>query len=413
MGDILVLNPINKYTIDNIVKSYGTRLDIYFDYRRSEFTAVNTKDYNNKFKVVYSKYQGRKYSYDVMSKQKDYHDILDAMFNECVKNYIAQDTPTSELNTMVCDMKMVPELRGLCFITAGYLIGQRCAEAVYGDNKSDTVMYVINKGDTVTISGDLLHEIAARFIIEDIEISSSLGYMYYNRSVGTKNADGDIIRRVTDNTSRYGNAKIIKGLPSLMRNFTDFVPISFNWSSYTPFWASCKSFISKLKDETTLGLDMIEVDNLTNDGREMKDTHSTTIYTTRRRLYEVLGEKFEVYNFRFMNEIIAGLFLDGEWLTGANGLYVHKSDTRDWCNVLSYQALTPEIRNNYEFKSSPELSVYSAKFLVSKYWKTMSDEPAEKANAISRRMSTLNLDSIKADVKQMSENSKELFNYVE
>ena len=331
------------------------------------------------------------------------------MCNEAINNLTVGFLKDAELYRVITDVEYMPELRALNFKTAGYCVGMECAKAVYGDVKSDSVQYVIGN-NTKVIDGDVMRGLAARYMYKDIMDASNLGYLYYNRSLGVKNIDDSITNLAQDNVKRYGVGNGVKSLSNLMRNFTDFIPVGFEWSIYTPLYMQSSYFVEKLKTGTVLGLDWIKVDNLTTDGHSIQDLHSVTYYTTKKRLYQVFGEKFDYYNYRFINEVMASLYLGSKLFL--NSEFIATKANNEFITPIQYEALTDKDRNQYNVVQDEKSKMYAAMKLVATYWKTMRHDKSNESRALVEKLSTLTLKDIECDVETEKDNSYLLFNYV-
>lgn len=409
---MLVLKPYDLRGLDDKIKSLNN-VAIFFDYVHSPFRAVVRKDGTN-LSVFYGELKSRRVSDEEFNKTKNYHDDLPAMIGKCVVDILGPYVNDRDL-TRIVDVVYIPEIKGLCFLTAGYKIGCECMKAVYGDVKSDSVEYVITE-NTKRIQGDDLKRIAARCLFEDINISCALGYAYYNSTLNAKRADEKAIGLADLNDKRFGHGNVVRDLCSLMRNFKEFVPIGYSWNTYTPFWFTCPSFVQKLKDETILGCDWVEAPNFAIDGTRMRDSGSKTVYTTRKRITQMLGKELKNCNFRFINEIIAGLFLDGDGITGSKFIAVNKDDKRRILTPIEFKALTADEDDDYVIAGSDanaQVRSIPAAILVNKYWDTMMLEDKRSSDGLKEKVSMLSLENIYTDVIGMSKSSAHPFGYID
>lgn len=397
--------------LDSEIQRLGNRLDLYFDFVRSKYTACVYKNTKNKVCVYYSEFQGKKITYDDMDNYKDYHDNLDVLVGSSVNNLTNGILEDSELFNIICEVRYIPELKGVSFVTAGYLLGQKCMEAVYGDKKYDSVQYII-ANTTKTVSGDAMIKIAQRYLAKDIEDSSTLGYYYYNITHQLKNSEGKPVKVARNNIKRFGFENNSVSLSRIMRNFTDFIPIGYSWVSYTPFWFTVPSFVEKISKYTVLGCDWIEVPNLTINGYDIKDGDTVTYYTTKRRLYELLGEQFDDFNYRFTNNVIASLFLGNDGYTNASKFAFNNSNKMDMITALKYNALSDKDKESYSLIEDERAPMLAASYLIMLYWESMKNAKGSESNELKSRLSIINLDRVRFDVVQAEENSRELFNYV-
>ena len=396
--------------LSNKIKQLGNRIELYFDNTKSKFTAFVCNDSKNNTTVKYTTYKGRTLT-DVNSKEYvDYSDNIIGMVNQSVKNILGEITGgPSELYNQVVDVEYIYELKAINIKTAGYVIGNTCATNVYAFNNTEAVPYVLDN-NTYTIEGDTLLTVAARFMIKDIEDSSSLGYLYHNRSSVIRNRKGDNINAAYNNERKFGGYDSIKCKANLMRNFKSFIPIAFSWSVYTPIWMKNEEFVRRLKEETILGIDMIEIDNLTFVGTAINDYKSITLYTTSKRIHQVLGEKFEHYNYRFFNELIAGLFLNGKWYSGCNSIAVDSETKSKFILGIEYEALTESEKEKYILANNKNCGSIVARKLLKMYWETMNSSIPEYSDVIVNKISNLTMDSIRFDIKSAN---KGMLGYIE
>lgn len=409
----IVINPYDIGQLDSKVTPIGNRIDLYFDNVKSDFTAMVYHDTKNRSHVYYSKCQARHYSEEVAKKFTDYHDTLDAMFSECIQNPIGMYLDDGELYKTIVEVEYIPELRGLNFKTAGYIIGSTCMRARFSSNKADEVQYIIRNSSYI-INGETLDKIAYRYLLKDISDSCSFGYLYYNKSRSIVDAQGNEVKVAQDNDRRFGQKNNIKGVSSLMRNFTSFVPIGFKWSMYTPIWLQNEEFISRLKNETVLGLDWVEVPNLTYDGNNINDFDTVTFYTTKKRIHQVLGEDFNSYNFRFFNELIAGLFLDGLGYTSAKYAAVNNNNQKKFISPLEYMSLVEDEQCIYKVTdgNSNVAATALASKLVKRYWATMNPSKHEISKNLIEKVQGLTMESIYSNNAEKRARSNMQFQYV-
>lgn len=408
--DAIVLKPYNLNQLSSKIKQLGNRIELYFDNTRSKFTAFVRNDSRNNITVKYTTYNGRNLE-DANSKEYvDYSDNLAGMVNQSVKNTLGEiiDGP-GELYNQIVDVEYIYELKAINLKTAGYVIGNTCATNVYSFNNIEAVPYVLDNR-TYTIQGDTLLTVAARFMVKDIEDSSSLGYLYHNRPKPVRNRKGDIIKVASTNTKKFGISDSVKCRANLMKNFKSFIPVAFSWSVYTPIWMKNGEFVRRLREETILGIDMIEIDNLTSAGTTINDYKSITLYTTSKRIHQVLGENFDCYNYRFFNELIAGLFLGGKWYSGCDTIAVDAETKTNFILGLEYEALTESEKEKYILANNKNCGSLVANKLLKMYWETMNSSRPEYSDIIVNKIANLTMDSIKFDIKSAS---KGMLGYIE
>lgn len=286
-----MLKPYNLKNLDDFVKVSGKKLDIYFDFELTDFTARVYTDKSNKSHVFYSNYRGRTLTDDDRAKLRDYSGDLNEMVKLCKRNYMGDILDGGDTFTTVCDVVLIPEVKGLSFISYGYKIGRACAEKWFNNHDDSPIDYILVES-AESISGETLQRVAKRYAFMDIKISSNLGYMLYNRQIAVKDKDGKVKRPAEDNVRRYGVGPGVSDLASLMRNFTDFIPIGFKWATYTPLCYVKDDFKEYLSNNTVFGMDWIEVPNKNMDGNSLPSGYrpedSLTFYTTKRCIHRVL-----------------------------------------------------------------------------------------------------------------------------
>ena len=411
----LIIEPFNITKLDDIIKPIGSRLDIYFYNKQSKFTAIVRTDTKNRVFVFYSEYKGRTWSDEVSKNYRDYSKDLDVMCAEYtnVNNIIAPYVDMPNLYKIVVGVDYIPELKGINIKTAGYVIGHACLEAVYGDNKSDYVDYILSE-NTYRIEGEQLKMIANRFLMKDIEDSCNLGYLYYNKTQKKAISETSQISWAEVNTKRFGIQGNTRELATLMKVFTDFVPIGFNWATYTPIWCNNKEFLNKIQNESRFGLDWLEVKNLTKDGNTIQGYDSVTYYTTKRRMYEVFKCAFDHYNFRFINEIMAGLFLGDKYKINTGYLAINPS-TKKTVLPIEFESMLEDSKASLKVMTKNDnanVSVLPVKMFMDALWKSMHSGVEQYPDELLGTLANLTLDTIHCDVQALTAQSAELFGYV-
>ena len=119
MGSLIKIDPINKDTLDDRIKSFDERLNVLFDYTKTDFTIMS---YDNSRKLFFSKCQESKVTAEVITTYKDYHDDIAKFFDENTKNIAKGLIENTEIFSMIVDVVFVPELVAVNFVTAGYII---------------------------------------------------------------------------------------------------------------------------------------------------------------------------------------------------------------------------------------------------------------------------------------------------
>lgn len=398
----IVLNQFNLNNLSNIIKQRGNRIELYFDNVKSKFTAFVCNDSKNNIIVKYTTYKGRTLTGLEPKDYDDYSNEPYKMVMASVKNTFGDCIGgPAELYTQIVDVEYIYELKAINIKTAGYVIGNQCATNVYANGSTNPISYVLSNSAYVLEGEDLL-TVAARFMIKDIEDSSSLGYMYHNKSNIIRGRKGDNINAASTNTRKFGIGDSVKCQANLMKNFTSFIPIAFSWSVYTPIWMQNAEFVRRLKEETILGIDMVEIDNLTFVGTTIPDYKSTTLYTTAKRFHQILNVKFDYYNYRFFNELIAGLFLTGNWYSGCNRIAVDNDTKSKFLIGLEYDALTKTEKEKYVTASTDKCGTIVANKLLKLYWETMNTSRPEYGDEVVEKIANLTMDNIKFDVKSAS-----------
>lgn len=414
--DRIFLETYDVSRLDSVINPLTSRANIYFDNVKSKFTVVRYKSGSHGGRLIYSDFSGRNLTPDDVEKHHDYHDEIDVLCNMCVKNEIGKyfdDKDISQLMTIIVDMQYIPEIQCVNFITAGYRIGIECMQAYLKNEYA--IDYILNN-KTYRIEGDTLRRIACKAITKDINDSSSFGYSFYNKTLKIRGVDKTEIDKASRNDSRFGSTNNdAQNITNLMRYFTEYVPIAFSWSVYTPVWVRDEAFMSKLKNNTILGLDWVEVQNFSNTGNNMKDIDSVTCYTTRKRLYEIFGFKFEYYNFQFINRIISGLYLGSEGVLDTEYIMQNRDSKSLMLSPIEAKALTADEEDDFDKISSAEnarVKLIQPTVLIKKFWSTMSSDTSGNDNKVIRRLSTMNMGMIATDVERRRAASSELFGYV-
>jgi len=413
--DNVIIKPYNIGQLTDWIKSLGTRMELYFDYVRSDFTAMVYHDSKNRSKVWYSKCPSRSLTEEAKTKFPDFSDRMDAMIASCVQNPIAMYLEGGEVFKQIVAVEYIPELKCVNFKTAGYVIGRACAECVYVKKDLTGVTYIINN-TAVNITGDKLKTIAAKYLVKDIEDSNSLGYLYYNRSKIVTAPNGDKIKVPSNNDRRFGNQNNVNSVSNLMRNFSSFVPVAFQWSVYTPIWMQDEEFVRRLNENTVWGIDMVRVPNLTVDGYSMSDYESYTFYTTEKRVYQTLGTKFEAHHFWFYNQLVVSLFIDGLWYGGSKSLAVNKNKQNEFILGLEYQALTEDDKKHYvyaEDDGSGRVSILPARKYIKMFWPLMNSTQVDIPEDVTERITKFNLINIEYDLESAVKDTKNILNYID
>lgn len=414
MGSLIKIDPINKDTLDDRIKSFDERLNVLFDYTKTDFTIMS---YDNSRKLFFSKCQESKITAEVITTYKDYHDDIAKFFDENTKNIAKGLIENTEIFSMIVDVVFVPELVAVNFITAGYVIGMSCVDAVYGSNKSESVDYVVGHGNVESITGQDLTLMADKYLLNDIEVASRLGYMYYHKTAsGFRNTEKKEQRLAQNDMRRFGNASNINSVTALMRNMTSFVPIGFRWSSYTPFIFKDERFFNRLKNETVLGYDMVEVPNFLKRDYASRGISSETIYTTKKRLHKILNTEVDFYNFSFLYKILAGLYLVDRYYCAAGTVYINK-ETRQLCSQIEYSVMNKVDKDMCILVDNADAAKYASSKLVKMYVSSMilmynSVEQEQSIKEIAGSLAKLTMETIYADVISDTEISTDMFGYV-
>ena len=423
MAGKLILTPFKLEELDSLIMQFGNQLDVYMNFTYAKYKAKTSQNNKNVVKVGYFDYgtDDRAKREEDQNEQLKFFNILPNILSKRVTNImkgVVEDE--NEYNT-VCEVKHIPEVLGVTLNTYGYKVGALCAEKVYIDKEVGTVDFVMN-GNSIVLNEEQVKIIADRFVLMDIAISDFFGYSYYNKYFAPqKNSDGDTVRPVSDNTRRYGNGPVVKDVSSLMRNLTDFIPVAFKWVSYSPIWTKDADFMNKLMNETILGADWFEVPNKTKMGHNIssayRDSDSVTFYTTKRRLHQIVPYKFDGYNFKFMNNIVAGLFLDGRWVVGTEFI-ASKEGSNDRIVPLQYEALTIDERSSYKVSGDSDeekgtSKTFGALNLINATLGSMSQSTGiDVIRYLAAYVRQISFNSIKMDVAQRASESRELFKYI-
>ena len=429
MAAILTLSPINNLRVESIVKDNGIKMNMYFDYMLSQYNVrLNTTSRGPV--VYYSDCPKANLTETDKREHPNLSDTIDHIFETCARerNIIEKFLGEEAVNLkMICDVVYIPELYGLCFITASYKIGMACLEAVYGKNKSNIVTYTIQDGHLKNISGDTLTRIASAYLMYDMDIAGRLGYSYYVKPVSINTLETSKVRKLAmPNTKRFGSSNAMNDLPHLMGRFTDFIPVGYKWVSYTPFIFKDEDILMRLSDQTILGCDWISVPNLTYNGRELKSSDkgdSVTYYTTRKRLLNFLGASVQYFNPHFIMRVLYGIAVNGSMNVNADRVaYKVVNDKYDLPSTLTeveYMALTDDERVEYtlsdisEIENGDMFKFVMAQILMNRFAPTMFDEPADSVtNLIRDKISKMSFESIYFDVSEAEARSSEVFDYV-
>ena len=440
------IRPIGIEEIEHKFRNWFTKADLYIDYKRTEFAMIYDSDNR---KVVYAKAKYNKKLSDIRADGTEISTIQKVIGSHVV-NRLSFIENSERFNT-ICDVKYLVELHAFVLLTAGYRIGMACVEEFYKNN-GEQVSYIRQKADGTSQIEDLteedLEKAAQVYFAYDMEIASSFGYRYYNKLEKiTRVADDTTIRSeyAAQDLSRFGIESAPMDKPAkLMKYLTDFIPIGYEFSGYTPFIFTVDEFVSKLKNETVLGLDMINVPNHIQSGKIKDSVKSTAWYTTKKRLYQVLGYKFDYFSFQFVYRLLCGLFLEDVYYLNAGSVYVKSSyETNELYQLIQslidvttdklpikviteieYNALDEDSQSSYKQINGEIVNKIAATYFVRKFISDMKfgcvshrqflERSGERNNfnSLIENLIEMTLDTISTDVAERERQSNDLFNYV-
>lgn len=447
MSEVIRIKPIAVDKIESQFKNVYSKADLYMDYEKIGYAMMTDSSVN---KVIYAKAKWSDKVEDVKQSEQIYScSRICSTFAENRLEFVQN----SELFNMICETKYIIGFHAFVMITAGYKIGMACVREVFGNkNEHPSVSCILEnyKGSarTINLTEEEIFKAANIYFVYDMRIAASLGYMYYNKPEKISRMVGDNYVKSTyaaQNMSRFGMENLPIDKPAkLMKYLTDFIPIGYSFSGYTPFIFTVSEFVEKLKKETILGLDMVEVPNHVQNSRVKDEIVSFAWYTTKRRLYEVFGYEFDYFSFQFMYRIMCSLFLGDIGYTNAKRVYISNKFGEDEIkNRVAYTIgllddklstkFLPEIEFNSLDEDSQtgysEISGEVAKIIMATYITRMfiSDmklkcvshrvyfqdaQRKREFDILIKRLQDLTWDSIYCDVNSKRENSNELFNYV-
>ena len=204
------LKPYNMANLDSMVTKLGTKLDIYFNFEISKFTAKTYQDKSNKTHVFYSEHRGRNFTDEDRTKFKDYAKNMEDLIAIGIKgNNICDTLLNPDLYNTIYDVVYIPELKGVTFLTYSYVIGKACAEVYLAKSDNCTMEYTL--GNTMQILNNVqVKQIAMKFIANEIKVCGRLGYSLYNRQMAAKDSSNNTVRLATDNMKRFGTGPVVK-----------------------------------------------------------------------------------------------------------------------------------------------------------------------------------------------------------
>ena len=447
MSEVVTIKQIGVEEIEVKFKRIYSKADLYIDFEKINCAMITDNAVN---RIIYAEAKWSDKIDEVKSSKKMYScSKLCATFAKNELDFVEN----SELFSMICDTSFVVEFHAFVLLTAGYKIGMACLREIY-DRRSEhpSVSYIMQFPDgktrTVDLTEEEIYRIANIFFVKDMKTAASLGYLYYNKPERiSKQVEGGFIKSVyaAQNTSRFGmeNSPIDKPA-KLMKYLTDFIPVGYSFSGYTPFIFTVESFVNQLKDRTILGLDMVVIPNYVQASRIRDEITSIAWYTTKRRLYDVLGFDFDYYSFQFIYGLMCSLFLVDAGYTNADSVYISAEysddeiknrvayivgvgDDRLSTKVLTqieFDSLSDDNKNSYRQVSGNIARMIMATYFVRLYLSDMklkcmshrifyeNADSRKEFDRIVNKLKDLTLDSIYRDVKSEVDNSNELFNYI-